>query len=103
MTGTGERLANTHALTYTTNTHAHSEAGWRRAALGFTVTCYTILRLPAPGTKARTSTRPGWSGRPRSPLYRFPSETHNIMPSHAHTSPHRTRDDYITNPRCTAA
>ncbi len=65
--------ARTHARTHTcahthahTHTHTHTHTGWRQAALGFTVTCYTILRLPALGSNACTSRRPGWreSGLP---------------------------------------
>lgn len=76
MTGTGERLTDTHVDIHR---HTHTEAGWRRAVLGFTVTCYTILRLPAPGPAHApvslslsevNATSPGWR------------ETPNTQPTH---------------------
>ncbi len=69
------------------HTHTHSETGWRQAALGFTVTCYTILRLPAPGSNARTSRRPGWreSGLPSIQIP-IRNTQHTITPiTHPHS------------------
>ncbi len=88
--------ARTHARTHThTHTRTHTRAGGRPLWGSPWPVILSCVYLPWEATHAPPDVQAG--ERAVSPLYRFPSETHN------HTSTQRTGDDYITNPQCTAA